>query len=118
MKIDKDDVVESMKSDKFIVLNVLSRSDYKKLHIKGSESQPMTEDPKDFSKEVLGKYGKGKSFILYGDHFGLLDSYFATKALEEHGMQALNYAGGVQEWHKAGLPVGGTDSAVEAAVAP
>ena len=118
MKIDKDDVVESMKSDKVIVLNILSKSDFKKLHIKGSENQPLTEDHAEFSKEVLGKYGKGKSFIVYGDRFGLLDSYFATKALEDQGMKALNYSGGVQEWHKAGLPVGGTDSVVEVVAAP
>ncbi len=118
MKIDKDDVLEKMKSDKVVVLNILSKSDFKKLHIKGSESHPMTEDPSVFSKEVEGKYGKGKSFIVYGERFGLLDSYFASKILEEQGLKAVNYAGGVQEWYKAGLPVEGTDTAMAAVVTP
>jgi rhodanese-related sulfurtransferase len=115
MKIDKEQVIESMRSGKAVVLNVLSKGDFKKLHIKGSESQPLTEDPKEFSKEVEAKYGKGKSFIVYGDHFGLLESYFAARALEDHGFQALNYSGGLREWHRAGLPVEGTEVGVEAA---
>lgn len=118
MKIDRDQVLESMKEGKVVVLNVLSKNDYKKLHIKGSENHPLTEDPAAFSKEVESKYGKGKSFILYGDHFGLLESFMATKALEEHGLKALNYAGGLQEWYRAGLPVGGTDTLAKPAAAP
>ena len=118
MKIDKEDVFEKMKSDKVIVLNILSKSDFKKLHIKGSESHPMTEDPSVFSKEVEGKYGKTKSFIVYGERFGLLDSYFASQALEEQGLKSVNYVGGVQEWYKAGLPVGGTETTMAAVETP
>jgi rhodanese-related sulfurtransferase len=115
MKIDMDQLFESMKNDKVVVLNVLSKGDFKKLHIHGSESHPMTTDPLVFSKEVEEKYGKGKSFVVYGDRFGLLESYLAAKALEDHGLQALNYSGGLQEWHRAGLPVAGTEVAVELA---
>ncbi len=110
MKIDKEKMIESMKIDNVIVLNILPKSDYKKLHIKGSESHPFADDPVAFTKEVEEKYGKKKSFILYGDHFGLLDSFLAAKALEDHGFQALNYPGGLREWYRAGLPVEGTDA--------
>jgi rhodanese-related sulfurtransferase len=109
MRVEKDQLLESMRNDNVVVLNVLSKSDFKKLHIKGSENHPLTEDSKAFSKEVEGKYGKGKSFIVYGDHFGLLESFWAAKALEDHGLKVMNYSGGVQEWHRAGLPVGGTE---------
>src|SRR5580698_8237686 len=109
MKIDMLQLFENMKSDKVVVLNVLSKSDFKKLHINGSESHPMTADPAIFSKEVAEKYGKGKPFVVYGDRFGLLESYLAARALEEHGLRALNYSGGLQEWSRAGLPVEGTE---------
>jgi rhodanese-related sulfurtransferase len=115
MKIDKDQVFESMKKEGVIVLNVLPKSDYKRLHIKGSENHPLTEDPEVFSKEVKEKYGKGKSFIVYGDHFGLLDSFLAAKGMEAQGLQVLNYAGGIQEWHRAGLPVAGTETVLKVA---
>ena len=110
MKIDKDKMVETMKAGEVIVINILPKSDYKKLHIAGSESHPYADDPESFTKEVEEKHGKKKSFIVYGDHFGLLDSYLAAEALESKGMQALNYSGGLREWHKAGLPVEGTEA--------
>jgi len=108
MKVDKEHVIKNMKDEKVVVLNVLSKADFKKLHIKGSENHPLTADPKVFSEEVAEKYGKGKSFILYCDHLGLLESYEATKALTDNGLDAVNYSGGVQEWYRAGLPVEGT----------
>lgn len=116
MKINMIELFEKMKSDQVVVLNVLSKGDFKKLHIDGSQSHPMTGDPAVFSKEVEEKYGKAKSFVAYGDRFGLLESYLAVNALEDHGLKALNYSGGLQEWHKAGLPVGGTEATAEAAV--
>lgn len=116
MKINMIELFEKMKTDQVVVLNVLSKSDFKKLHIDGSQSHPMTGDPAVFSKEVEEKYGKGKSFVAYGDRFGLLESYLAVNALEDHGLKALNYSGGLQEWHKAGLPVGGTEAGAEPAV--
>jgi rhodanese-related sulfurtransferase len=118
MKIDKDQVVEKMKSGQVVVLNVLSRGAYNKLHIKGSESQPLVADFEVYSKEVEGKYGKDKPFIVYGDHFGLLESFMAARALENHGLEVLNYSGGVREWHRAGLPVEGTEAGLVPEAAP
>ena len=110
MKISKEQVLQKMNASQVVVLNVLNKDQFNCLRIKGSESHPMTSDPGAFSKSVEEKYGKGKSFILYGDHFGLLESYFATQALLAHGLKAENYAGGVQEWFRAGLPVEGTQT--------
>jgi rhodanese-related sulfurtransferase len=109
MKISKEQVLESMRKNQSVVLNVLSKSDYRKLHIKGSENHPLMEDVDLFSREVEGRFGKKRPFIVYGDHFGLLESYFAVKALEDRGMKAFNYAGGLREWQGAGLPVEGTE---------
>jgi len=110
MNIDRDQLIQKMRNEQVVVINVLSKANYKKMHITGSESHPLTEDPADFSKEVAGKYGNKKSFVVYGDRFGLLDSYMAVRALEERGLEVLNYAGGLREWHRAGLPVEGTDA--------
>ncbi len=101
-----------MKNDQVVVVNILPKSDYKKLHIAGSESHPYSDDPESFTKEVEAKYGKKKTFIIYGDRFGLLDSYLAAEALESKGIEAWNYSGGLREWHKAGLPVEGTDAVI------
>src|SRR5690349_16254912 len=113
MKIDKDQVFEKIKKGQAVVLNVLSRGAFNKLHIRGSESQPLMADFDAFAKEVAGKYGKSKPFIVYGDRFGLLESFFAARALEDHGLDAMNYSGGLQEWRRAGLPVEGTEANVE-----
>jgi rhodanese-related sulfurtransferase len=108
MKVDKEHVIEKLKDQKVVILNVLSKAEFKKLHIKGSENIPFAADPKVFSAEVLEKYGKGKSFITYCDRMGILDSFEATKALTDSGLDSVNYSGGVQEWYRAGLPVEGT----------
>ena len=108
MRIYIGDVFESMKKEETVLLNVLPESEFKKLHIKGSQNLPLGKDSGAFCKEVVEKYGRKKNFIVYGDHFGLLDSYMATRALEEGNLKVLNYSGGLQEWYKSGLPVDGT----------
>lgn len=108
MRIYIEQVFEDMKKDETVVLNVLSKSDFQKLHIKGSVNLPLGKDTEAFCREVVEKYGREKKFIVYGDHFGLLDSYLATQALEEGNLKVLNYSGGVEEWRRSGLPVDGT----------
>jgi rhodanese-related sulfurtransferase len=110
MRIYADQVLKSMNADETVVLNVLPESEFRKLHIKGSENLPLGQDPEAFYNKVVEKYGKKKKFILYGDRFGLLDSYFAVVALEERNLTALNYSGGVQEWFRMGMPVDGTQT--------
>ena len=108
MRIYIDQVFENMKRDGTVVLNVLPQNEFRKLHIKGSESLPLGKDPEAFCKEVVEKYGREKKFIVYGERFGLLDSYMAARALEEGKLQVLNYSGGIEEWYRSGLPVDGT----------
>jgi rhodanese-related sulfurtransferase len=99
-----------MREQEVVVLNILPKGDFKKLHIKGSESLPLTQDVDGFCKEAVEKFGKNKRFIVYGERSNLLDSYFATRALVDHGMTAENYAGGLLDWHRAGMPVEGTEA--------
>jgi len=110
MRVNKEEVLEKIKLGQAVVINVLSKDDYVKIHITGSQNHHFKDDPTTFSKEVEREYGKDKSFIVYGDHFGQLESFEATEALTAHGLKALNYSGGVQEWFKAGYPVEGTET--------
>jgi rhodanese-related sulfurtransferase len=111
MALNKEAVFKRMSEEKkVVVLNVLPRADYLKLHIKGSASLPLGKDSADFCREAVEKFGKDKHFILYGERFGMLDSYVATRALIDQGLHAENYGGGLREWHRAGLPVEGTET--------
>lgn len=117
MKINVDQVFEDMKREETLVLNILPKVEFTKLHIKGSQNHPLKDDPETFSKEVEEKFGKEKHFIVHGERFGLLDSYLAAKSMEDRGLKVRNYSGGMREWFRKGLPVGGTqvEAVVEAA---
>jgi len=111
MALNKEAVLKSMSEKKdVVVLSVLPKADYVRLHIKGSASLPLGKDNADFCREAVEKFGKDKHFILYGERFGMLDSYVATRALIDQGIRAENYGGGIREWHRAGLPVEGTEA--------
>jgi rhodanese-related sulfurtransferase len=110
MKINKEEVLAKIEHGHAVLINVLSKDDFRKLRIKGSTNQYFNnDDAVAFSKGVEETYGKDKSFIVYGDHFGHLQSFEAAQALKANGMKVLNYAGGVQEWYKSGYPVEGTE---------
>ena len=106
----KEDVLKKMSEEGVVVLNILPREDFTKLRIKGSVNLPLTEDTADFCREVVERFGKKNYFIIHGKKLGLLDSYWATRALTAEGLNAQNYAGGILDWHQAGLPVEGTDT--------
>ena len=110
MALDKDEVFKRMRDREVVVLNILPKGDFRKLHIKGSESLPLTEDVDGFCREAAEKFGKDKRFIVYGERLNLLDSYLATRALIDHGLKAENYPGGLLDWHRAGMPVDGTEA--------
>lgn len=61
MRINKEQVQENMKDSECVLINVLSKSEYKKMHIKGSESFPLTDDHSAFTKEVGDKFGKRRT---------------------------------------------------------
>src|SRR5690348_15046401 len=104
----KEEVLKKMSEKGVVVLNILPRKDFTELHIKGSENIPLTKDTDDFCREVVARFGKGTHFIVHGQKLGLLDSYWATRALTAEGLSAQNYAGGMLEWQRAGLPVEGS----------
>jgi rhodanese-related sulfurtransferase len=116
MMVGKDRVFGQMRNGGTVVVNVLSKGGFKKLHIRGSGNLPLTEDSAAFSKEVEGRFRKDKLFIVHGDHFGLRDGFYEAKALKVSGLKALNCSGGLREWHRSGLAADGTDAGPEPAV--
>ena len=110
MSMTKESVKDRMKDTNVVVLNVLPENDYAKLHITGSENLPMGLNANDFVQAVEKKYGKDKFFITYCAGLNCNVGPNAAKALQDKGFKANDYAGGIQEWSSAGLPVEGTEA--------
>ncbi len=106
----KEQLKGKMKEKGIVVLNVLSESDFEKLHIRGSRSQPLNQDHGAFAHEVERQYGKGRSFVTYCADFTCAAGANAARILREHGFTAENYPGGIEEWHRAGWPTDGTQA--------
>src|SRR5579883_1436648 len=108
MSLTKEMVREKMKAKDTVVLNVLSRGDYDKMHIKGSNSLPWDKDPAGLAKLVESRYGKDKFFITHCSGYSCQLGPDAAKALKAAGFKAEDYPGGTQEWFEAGFPVEGS----------
>ena len=111
MAITKEEILEKMKEKDVVVLDVLPKTDYDLLRIKGSLSLPIVHTrPEEFVREVEGKYGRDKFFITYCSGFPCRHFQEAADALVKAGMKAEGYAGGIQEWAESGLPVEGAQA--------
>lgn len=110
MALSKEEVFEKMSRKGVVILNILPAENFRKLHISGSSSFPIKKDMVEFCREAAEKYGKDKHFIVYGERLGMLDSYLATSALLAEGFRVENYPGGLLDWHRAGMPVKGTET--------
>jgi rhodanese-related sulfurtransferase len=113
MEITKDEVLEKMKEKDVVVLNVLPRSNYELLRIKGSKSFPITGiRPEDFAQAVEAAFGRDNLFITYCSGFPCRHFHEAAEALAKLGLKAAGYAGGIEEWAESGLPVEGSQCEV------
>jgi rhodanese-related sulfurtransferase len=117
MPMSKEAVRDKMKEKDVMVLDVLPESDYRKLHIVGSESLPLGLNSNDFVESVEKKYGKDKFFITYCAGLTCQAGPQAAMALQKKGFKANDYPGGIQEWSESGLPVEGTEAKNEAVAA-
>ncbi len=117
MSISKEGVKDKMKDMNCVVLDVLPAGEFVKVHIKGSESFPLTQNTDEFVQAVEKKYGKSKFFITYCAGPTCNAGPNAAKALKEKGFKAEDYVGGISDWAQAGLPTEGTEAKAPAAVA-
>jgi rhodanese-related sulfurtransferase len=114
MAMTKEMVLEKMRKKDTVVLDVLPKTDYEMLNIKGSQSLPIVGmRPEDFARLVEGKYGRDKFFITYCSGFPCRHFQEAADALVKQGLRAEGYPGGIQEWAESGLPVEGTQAGQE-----
>ncbi len=109
MAVTKEQVLEKMKEKDVVVLDVLPRTDYDMLHIRGSESLSIVGTrPEEFIKAVEAKYGRDKFFITYCSGYPCRHFMEAAEALVKNGLKAEGYAGGIQEWAESDLPMEGS----------
>ncbi len=106
MSISKETVLESIKQDHVMVLNVLPEAEFQKLHIEGSRNLPLTTDHGAFAEAVEKQYGKKRFFIIYGSNIGSRTAIDASDALLKRGFKAEVYLSGMRGWTEAGFPTG------------
>jgi rhodanese-related sulfurtransferase len=109
--ITKEEILEKMKEKDTVVLNVLPKTDYDLLRIKGSDSLPVVGTrPEKFVQEVEARYGKDKFFITYCTGLPCPRFMEAATVLTQAGFKVEGYAGGLQEWAASGFPVDGSQA--------
>ncbi len=116
MSLSKETVLESLKQDHVMVLNVLPEVEFEKLHIEGSRNLPLTHDPGAFAEAVEKLYGKKRFFIIYGSNITSHAAIIASSALQKRGFKAEVYLSGMKGWNEAGFPTAGTDAPKKAAL--
>lgn len=115
MSLTKESVREKMKEKSTIVLNVLSRDEYDKLHIKGSYNIPWGQDPAAFVKSVEQWFGREKFLITHCSGLTCQAGPNAAQVLKKAGFKAEDYPGGIQDWAEAGFPTVGSQTPVKIA---
>ncbi len=109
----KEEVQKKMKDPAVVLLNVLSESDFDRLHIKDSQSLTLGANVRSFAIEAKRKYGKQTSFITYGANKEGTLGLNAAKILAGNGFKADHYPGGLLDWTRAGLPTDTTEPLIQ-----
>jgi len=87
--------------EKFALLDVRSRNDYDKEHIKGARPLPLDE----IENRAHAMLKPDEDIIVYCDSFVCSASTSAAKLLTRAGFKNVrDYKGGLREWKQAGLP--------------
>lgn len=102
--LSKDEVFLHIKNGTAAVVNVLGKRDYDKIHIKGSVSIPFDI----LEAGELGALKGQRTVITYCKGYNCGASLVAARLLNEMGLTAMAYEGGMEEWQESGLPVEGT----------
>ncbi|MCD1295195.1 rhodanese-like domain-containing protein [Methanocella sp. CWC-04] len=87
--------------EKVRLLDVRSRADFQKEHIKGAQSMPLDE----LEKKAGNMLDKDENIITYCDSFVCSSSTSGAKILVKQGFKNVkDYKGGLREWKQAGYP--------------
>lgn len=84
----------------FVLINVLSRENFNKQHIRTSINIPVDSD--DFAQRVESvSGGKERTIVVYCANFECNASPSAAKKLEQAGFtQVYDYEGGTEDWFR------------------
>lgn len=102
--LSKEQVLQHIKQGTAAVVNVLGKSDYDRVHIKGSVSIPFDMLEAGELEALQGQ----KTVITYCKGYTCGASLTAARLLNEMGLKAMAYEGGLQEWKESGFPLEGT----------
>lgn len=107
--IAKEELLEKIGSQDYVILNVLAPHAYRRIHIKNSRSVP-------FDKVEAGELGDvdmSKKVVTYCASYTCNASRKAAAILREKGYNVMAYEGGIKEWAEAGYPTEGEISPEE-----
>lgn len=93
------------KNDDLLLINVLSKEDFREHHIPNSVNIPVEQD--DFVEQVQGhSEGKNQEIVVYCANTSCDASPKAASKLEDAGFtNVYDFEGGIEEWEAAKQPV-------------
>ena len=101
--VTKDDVLKHIKKGDAVIVNVLAKSAYDDVHIRGSISIPFDQIEGDGWKQL----DRRKKVITYCASSTCNASKKAAAILMGRGLNAAAYEGGIKEWVESRLPTDG-----------
>ncbi len=107
--ITKEELVRRLGDGRTLVVNVLAKEGYDRIHIRGSISMPRGE----MQLGGWDKLDRSKDIVVHCSSYTCGASKMAGELLEAKGFNVLEYAGGMREWAEAGLPTEGRVTAKE-----
>ncbi len=98
--INRDVLIERIKKDDIIVLDVRPSEEFNAGHINGALSVPLNE-----LELILTKFSKGKDIVAYCRGPYCVLSIEAVELLNKKGYHAVRLEDGVLDWQAMGLPI-------------
>lgn len=105
--VTKEEVYEHLKKGSAVVVDVLGKNEYDRIHIKGAVSIPLDI----LEQGELEALGDSKNVITYCKSYTCGASKNAATVLSGMGYNAMAYEGGIREWADSGMPVEGSEVA-------
>jgi rhodanese-related sulfurtransferase len=104
--ISKEELSSRLDSGRLVVVNVLRKEAFEKIHIRGSISIPRSELEAGRWREL----DKTKEVVVHCSSYECAASRMAADFLESKDYNVKAYEGGLKEWAEAGLPMEGAVS--------
>lgn len=103
-EITKEELRDKLENKEVVILNVLNREDYDRLHIKDSLSAPLEE----LESHLWEKLDKSTRYVTHCSDLKCTACVKAASFLEGKGFDVNVYRGGIKEWAESGYATEGT----------